>query len=621
MKSNNSWRIKLSHLLLGATIAIALLVARGTKAGDGHAPLVTDWSHHHVIFSAPRSLMERFRWSRSPRYVQQWLRRNAGQWDYRDEWRWRHAPEHPRDIHGDWSVDLGPGATVGGGNYPAKYSFSSTTANCATDYVVYNTSLAGSSSQATIAAFNNLYSSCNGGAPTTYWAFNTGTTGAVVTSPLLSGDGSQVAFIQNTGGAPNLVLVRWASGSGTIMAPTTLTGISASAYYNSGTGCTAPCMTTIAFSTANSDAPTADNFSSPFYDFTNDVLYVGDNDGYLHKFINVFKGTPSEEVCTSTTAPAPCTAPAGTDIWPASLATPFNLNSPVLGEGEPRILVTDRVGFFYSVDPNIGGVFSGSSPASGNFIFSAKLADTGFDDGPLLDATTDDVYLFAREDNSGTTEAAVIQIPLSVFADNVGLATPGVTKTVISGTTLPATALYIGTFDNIYEISAGGTGHLYTCGVTPGGDNLIYQISITTGTMSTTPTTGPTLTNADVACSPPTEFYNGTTDQLYMSVANSALTSAQINCPSNTLGCILAFNITNGTWTTSTSSTAATGVTSGTSGIIVDNSVPSGTLAGASQVYFTPLANQSCTTAVTGGYAADTSGGCAIQASQSTLGE
>jgi hypothetical protein len=49
----------------------------------------------------------------------------------------------------------------------------------------------------------------------------------------------------------------------------------------------------------------------------------------------------------------------------------------------------------------------------------------------------------------------------------------------------------------------------------------------------------------------------------------------------------------------------------GASGIIIDNVVPSGTLAGASQVYFSTLGNQACTTGGTGG--------CAIQASQAGL--
>jgi len=56
-----------------------------------------------------------------------------------------------------------------------------------------------------------------------------------------------------------------------------------------------------------------------------------------------------------------------------------------------------------------------------------------------------------------------------------------------------------------------------------------------------------------------------------------------------------------------TVSVAASG---GTSGIIMDNIVGTGTLAGASQVYFSTQGNQACT----GG-----TGGCAVQASQSGL--
>jgi hypothetical protein len=51
--------------------------------------------------------------------------------------------------------------------------------------------------------------------------------------------------------------------------------------------------------------------------------------------------------------------------------------------------------------------------------------------------------------------------------------------------------------------------------------------------------------------------------------------------------------------------------TGGTGGIIIDNSVGSGTLAGASQVYFFTLGNEACGTSGTGG--------CAVQLSQSTL--
>ena len=57
--------------------------------------------------------------------------------------------------------------------------------------------------------------------------------------------------------------------------------------------------------------------------------------------------------------------------------------------------------------------------------------------------------------------------------------------------------------------------------------------------------------------------------------------------------------------------TAALAAAGGTSGIIIDNIVSSGTIAGASQAYFSTLSNQPCGTSGTGG--------CAIQASQSAL--
>jgi hypothetical protein len=67
------------------------------------------------------------------------------------------------------------------------------------------------------------------------------------------------------------------------------------------------------------------------------------------------------------------------------------------------------------------------------------------------------------------------------------------------------------------------------------------------------------------------------------------------------------------TWTNQgPASVSALASAGGTSGIIIDNFVGSGTLAGASQIYFSTLSNQTCATS--GG-----TGGCAVQASQSAL--
>jgi hypothetical protein len=147
VKLNKEWRIRLAPILLGGAILAALIVVRGIRAGDEPVHVTTDWSDRHVVFSSPKSLLQSLYLGRNPRYAQQWLRRYA---ERKDDWRgWRAHHNRMEDLlHGDWNAYLGNGGTVGAGNYPAKYSFNAGTANCATatqpDFVVYNTSLAGS---------------------------------------------------------------------------------------------------------------------------------------------------------------------------------------------------------------------------------------------------------------------------------------------------------------------------------------------------------------------------------------------------------------------------------------------------------------------------------------------
>ena len=49
--------------------------------------------------------------------------------------------------------------------------------------------------------------------PTVYWAYNTGAY-AVTTSPILSLDGKQVAFMESNGTTANLVILKWAAETG-----------------------------------------------------------------------------------------------------------------------------------------------------------------------------------------------------------------------------------------------------------------------------------------------------------------------------------------------------------------------------------------------------------------------
>src|ERR1019366_2962382 len=89
-------------------------------------------------------------------------------------------------------------------------------------FTLAGSTLTGGTNGASIVAFDNLYTGCSGTVPSTHWAYNTG--GTVTTSVALSGDGSQVAFVQkdNITGTANLVLLMWASGTDTVNAPTTL---------------------------------------------------------------------------------------------------------------------------------------------------------------------------------------------------------------------------------------------------------------------------------------------------------------------------------------------------------------------------------------------------------------
>lgn len=720
MKWNNLWRVRRAQILLVSAAAIMLIVvARRTNAEHGPVPLATDWSHRHLVFSQPHSLLDSFKLSANPRYVQQWVRRNAERKGNR-KGQQGNQPQ-TNGIQGDWSVYLGNLGTVGAGNYPAKYSFDITAASCTApqpDFVVYNTSLAGSdtavaaidtgtfaatatadgsvisitsggatldmiaaaananlaagigtftrtgsattratnlaaainiagngssvgvtassagavvtvtsgtagaggnsitattsgtisftwtfanfvngaSGVATVAAYSNLYSSCSGSVPSPYWAYNTGTGATAATSVVLSADGSQVAFVQNTGAGAQLVLLKWAPGTTTVNTPEDLTGAGTNVSNASYRACAAPCMTTINFS-----GGAADTNSSPFYDYSpgDDALYVGDNATMLHKFTGVFLGTPAETIST------------GTDIWPAVVsAGTHTLTSPVYDSTVGKIFVADNVRVLFSVDQIIGSGTHG-------VIATSSLGSNGITDSPVVDPSVGNVYVFVRGDSSAgaAKRAGVCQFSTGF--------SPGATCTVAGGNeaqvsssdaTLPAVQFFGGDFDNIYYSSANGTGNLYVCSnafVAAAPVTTVWQIPIAAGLLGT-PVQGPQLTTGNYECSPMTEFMNGATDRIFVSVVSHSQTAAPIGCPLGTTGCVMSFDITNpATWGTGTATSATASVAGGTSGIIIDSS--SGP-PGSSQIYFTPLAKGTCTTASGQGI-----GGCAIQTSQAAL--
>ena len=676
----------------------------GGQASNLNEPgIPTDWSHRHLVFSRPANAARAAIIERNPRYWQQWARRNVVR---TLEPRVLGADGGPvMDLsrsndgtdHSDWSEFLGNNGSVGAGNYPAKWGFKSSVASCTSDYVVFNTGLTGSSSQASVVAFNNLYSGCGGTVPKVTWAYNTG--GQVLTSPVISKDGTQVAFVQTAGGFGTLILLKFAaSTTQSVSAPRTLSGVSNGSYRT----CTAPCMTQL-FLKDGFGVQTDDTTSSVFPDYDGDVIWVGGARGWLHKVTGVFLGTPAE---------------VKTGGFPAPLSG-NSLSSPVYDYASKQVFVGDYGGFMYRVSA------SGVATATAQIDHGAGLVAA-----PIVDSTAGKVYAFSSNDNTTNCTGSVPCAGVYLFSTSFAANSAGSEAVVGASQVAPPNPnpLFEGDLDSTYEASSNATGNLYICGNT-GGPPILYQVPINAGAFGTV-AAGPTLSNTTTGCSPVSDISNpnatgGVNEWIFASVQAGGISNS---CSS--AGCLTNFVVqpwlpsttykvgqevvdshfqiqvawvtgtsrssaqgpptwstvigsgtpdntvhwvnqgpqsaTHGAWQashayalgdeiidtrsniqavitagTSRSSTlghpgwnanvyaitndntvqwrnvgavATAGIAAagGTSGVIMDNTVSSGTQAGASQVYYSTQGNQTCTTS--GG-----SGGCAVQASQSAL--
>ena len=115
-----------------------------------------DWSHHHLIYSAPSTRDQAAKLRAGARYWHQWLRRIAAL--VRPRLPFAPFPKKPSSSNeGIWGESLPSSSavgTVGPGNYPAKYSFTETSLSCS-DYVAFNTSLSGGAGNASV-TFTNV---------------------------------------------------------------------------------------------------------------------------------------------------------------------------------------------------------------------------------------------------------------------------------------------------------------------------------------------------------------------------------------------------------------------------------------------------------------------------------
>ena len=439
--------LRLTGVIVVATIvSIPSFAQRATD--DGYPE---DWSHHHVVFSDPGTLSEAsgrgsfdtwYKTVTDPRFAHQ--RHKRGEHPHKDN---KNDEQQKEPLGRDWSATLG-GAGVAPGMYPAKWTFSTISAPSCTDYVVFPVNKAGvSGSQPNIVAYTNLYvdgtssGTCYGTlhliAPTVLFSYFVGT-GTVQTSPVLGPSVGQVAYVESISGGSKFHVLKGAGtggSNGTVLAPVA-----------PGTGNTASDAAVI----LNGGASVTR--SSPFYDYSSDVAYVGDDSGKLHKFTPVFNAAPAEVT---------------TGGWPVTVsAQPGKvLTSPVHDFKSAKVYLGDSQGFLYSVS------------ATGVVTTSGQLGSgTGIVEPPIVDPASETVYVFVGDNAAGTASAVFV---FNIASGNFTSGSTGSTVTV--GTGSPTVPMYGGAFDNIYYTSPTQTqpaGSLYVCG-NAGGNPTLYKIPIT----------------------------------------------------------------------------------------------------------------------------------------------
>jgi hypothetical protein len=422
----------------------------------------------------------------------------------------------------------------------------------------------GVNGQANLLGLTNLYSGTGGlcgAAPTVLFSYEVGT-GTVETSPVLSLGGTKLAYVESiTGGSKFHVLTLGTTGSN---------GTSATSPVTPGTGNNA------ADTAITMNGSVSVTLGSPYYDYTNDIAYVGDNSGKLHKFTPVFNGTPAEIT---------------TGGWPITVSSGNILTGPTLDSTSGNIFVGDSVGVlrFVSTVAHCGVT---APPCVGTTTVNVGTGGSGgtasgrpIIDPPVVDSSTGMVFAY---DGCGLPAGGSCG-PGNGFGEvmqaTTALASP---KWIELGVGSGTNNMHIGAFDNFYYEGPVQDGHLYICGQ-PSllQQPTLYQVGFNSSGVMTTASSSTldlaTNSGGDNAeeCSPLTEIYNSTTetDWLFLSVANFCNATG-----GGTAGCVQNFNITSGFPTGGASAAAPESV--GTSAIIVDNVSTAGQ---ASSIYFGTL--------------------------------
>jgi hypothetical protein len=560
--------------------ALVLSLCAQETTAPWHTGVPQDWSQHHIVFSRDALARDPDLINREPRIryqaMQRWQVPNFAVFQGADPLRVP-PPPSKSSLHRDWDVNLA--GHIAPGTFPAKYSFDpDAPPDCLNDYVVFGlatTETAGlAGTNANLVGFNNLYSTqptagglCDTDGPSVLFAYNitTVTGGRILTSPVLSEDGSQIAFIESIPASAGIAVqaifhvLTWAAN------PIDSRGALGAAELPVS-------MTSVPFSsTAN------DTTSSPWVDYGADTAYVGTDNGEVWQIVGVFKSG-------STVSGSP---------WPIILNSGFRVGSPVLDGRQRLLMIGNYNGALYQIDlststPTLSGPLQigftgGTTPG----IVAPPIVD--ITNGTTFVVSAYSTFAFGDEHFLGAALVQVDTLSLTALQEvNLGEGSTGTTHPA------PVLHLYEPAFNNEYYndptdpssvISLCGTGAAdtspwqYTFGFTESDGQPVMNASPNVGF--------PLQLSASTAarCSGWTEFFNptvgtGGTDFFFFGLTE--------DCTGTTGGaadgCVVALG-TNGGTTTTTEAT----VNGGTSGIIVDNYSAE---AEASSIYFTAGAVQ-----------------------------
>jgi hypothetical protein len=521
------------------------------EATPRHTGVPQDWSQHNIVFSRDTLALHPDLIYREPRVLHQMMQR----WQVPNFGFFRGVDPLPTVAdksgpHRDWNVTP-LGGKVAPFRHAAKFSFDpGAPPSCANDYVVFGLSTVSTGPQANLVAFNNLYSDpVNGGGlcdppngPGLKVLFANDITtlpgGRITTSPILSEDGTKIGFVESIPANAGLGItasavfhvVTWAPGGviGTAVPPASISSVPFSLSAN-------------------------DSASSPWIDYSSDIVYVGSDNGSIYKITGVFHGTP-------TLSGPP---------WPVVVSSNLHLTSPVLDSVLGMLMVGSANGNLYQINVNA------SMPVAVPLSVGAGPS-SGIVAPPIVDVTNGTTFVVSA--NDGTSAVLVeantaTMVMMSKGQIGKGAASPGGTALNIHS---PAVS-------NLY-FNNPSSGEIRVCGTGPtDATPWQYAFGFTGSTMDSIPSlkqqipTNPANSTA-ARCAGFTEFFNPNaggslgTDYFFFGLTKDCTAAGGDG------GCVAEFT------NADPSTILRTTVSGGPSGIIVDNY---STLPQASSIYFT----------------------------------